>query len=115
MPVADGGDGTIAAALAAGYREVPVTAAGPTGEPLTTCYARDGDLAIVELADISGLARLPGGRAAPLTTTSRGTGEVIAAAVDGGCRRIVLGIGGSACTDGGAGLVQAPGCSTPTA
>jgi len=109
VPVADGGDGTLAAAVAAGYHQVPVTATGPTGKPLTTGYARHGDVAVVELADISGLARLPGGRAAPLTTTSRGTGDVIAAAVDGGCRRIVLGIGGSAGTDGGAGLVQALG------
>jgi len=108
VPVADGGDGTLAAAVAAGYREVGVTAAGPTGEPVATRYARDGDLAVVELADVSGLSRLPDGMA-PLTATSRGTGEVIAAAVDAGCRRVVLGIGGSACTDGGAGLVRALG------
>ena len=108
VPVADGGDGTLAAAVAAGYREVAVTAAGPTGEPVATRYARDGDLAVVELADVSGLSRLPHGMA-PLTATSRGTGEVIAAAVDAGCRRVVLGIGGSACTDGGAGLVRALG------
>jgi len=108
VPVADGGDGTLAAAVAAGYREVAVTAAGPTGEPVATRYARDGDLAVVELADVSGLSRLPDGMA-PLTATSRGTGEVIAAAIDAGCRRVVLGIGGSACTDGGAGLVRALG------
>ena len=108
VPVADGGDGTLAAAVAAGYREVAVTATGPTGEPVATRYARDGDLAVVELADVSGLSRLPDGMA-PLTATSRGTGEVIAAAVDAGCRRVVLGIGGSACTDGGAGLVRALG------
>jgi len=108
VPVADGGDGTLAAAVAAGYREVAVTATGPTGEPVATRYARDGDLAVVELADVSGLSRLPDGMA-PLTATSRGTGEVIAAAIDAGCRRVVLGIGGSACTDGGAGLVRALG------
>ncbi len=109
VPVADGGDGTLAAAVAAGYTEVPVTAAGPTGEPVDTCYARRDDVAVVESADVSGLVRLPGGRLAPTTATSRGTGEVIGAAVRAGCRRVVLGIGGSACTDGGAGLVQALG------
>jgi glycerate kinase len=63
----------------------------------------------VELADVSGLRRLPGGRLAALAASSYGTGQVIGAALDAGCRRIVLGIGGSACTDGGAGMVQALG------
>jgi len=65
----------------------------------------------VEMADVSGLVRLPRGRSAPLTATSRGTGEVVAAALDRGVTRVVLGIGGSACTDGGAGLLQALGAS----
>jgi len=108
VPVADGGDGTLAAAIAAGYHPVPVTASGPTGERVATRYARRGDRAVVELADVSGLSQLPGGLA-PLTASSRGTGEVIAAALDAGCRQIVLGIGGSASTDGGAGLVSALG------
>lgn len=109
VPVADGGDGTLAAAVAAGYTQVPVTVTGPTGEPLDTAFARRGDLAVVEMADASGLVRLPGGRLAPLTATSRGTGEAVAAAVDAGCTEVVLGIGGSASTDGGAGLVRALG------
>ncbi len=115
VPVADGGDGTLAAAVAAGFEFVPVTASGPTGEPVRTGFARrrgsagDRDVAVVELADVSGLVRLPGGRPAPMTATSRGTGELIAAAIDSGCTRIILGIGGSACTDGGAGLVRALG------
>ncbi|MFG1820448.1 glycerate kinase [Kribbella sp. NPDC049174] len=114
VPVADGGDGTLAAAVAAGFQFVPVTASGPTGEPTRTGFARrrgggGGDVAVVELADVSGLVRLPGGRPAPMTATSRGTGELIAAAIDSGCTRIILGIGGSACTDGGAGLVRALG------
>ncbi len=115
VPVADGGDGTLAAAVAAGYHQVPVTATGPTGEPVTTGYARHGDVAVVELADVSGLARLPDGLA-PLRATSRGTGEVIAAALDEGCRRIVLGIGGSAGTDGGRAWSKRSvrGCSTGT-
>ncbi|MGB3762961.1 MAG: glycerate kinase, partial [Ornithinimicrobium sp.] len=108
-PVADGGDGTIAAALAAGYSEVPVTASGPTGLPVCTHYARRGDTAVVELADVSGLVRLPGERLEPLTATSRGTGEVMAAAIDAGCTQLVLGIGGSASTDGGAGMLSALG------
>ncbi|MFE5284451.1 glycerate kinase [Nocardia sp. NPDC056611] len=109
VPVADGGDGTVAAALAAGFDAVPLTASGPTGEPVLTAYARRGDLAVVEMADVSGLVRLPEGRPHPMTATSRGTGEVMAAAVAAGCRRIVLGIGGSAGTDGGAGLLEALG------
>ncbi len=108
-PVADGGDGTIAAALAAGYAEVSVTASGPTGLPVSTRYARRGQTAVVELADVSGLARLPDGRLEPLTASSRGTGEVMATAIEAGCTQLVLGIGGSASTDGGAGLLSALG------
>jgi glycerate 2-kinase len=109
VPVADGGDGTLEAALSAGYRRVPVRAEGPTGEPVETAYAERGGVAVVELADVSGLRRLPGGRLAARTASSYGTGQVLRAALDAGCRRIVLGIGGSACTDGGAGMVQALG------
>ncbi|WP_202875933.1 glycerate kinase [Kribbella speibonae] len=119
VPVADGGDGTLSAAVAAGYTHVPVVAAGPTGEPVTSGYARRGDTAVVELADISGLVRLPNGIPAPLTATSYGTGELIAAAIDAGCTRIILAIGGSASTDGGTGLIAAlthsPGSPTTTA
>lgn len=108
VPVADGGDGTLAAALAAGFRLVPVTASGPTGQPVESGYARRDEVAVVELADVSGLVRLPSGPAA-MTAGTLGTGEVVAAAVRDGCRRIVLGIGGSASTDGGAGLLQGLG------
>jgi glycerate 2-kinase len=109
VPIADGGDGTVAAALAAGFAAVEVTASGPTGERVRARYARRGDVAVVELAGVSGLSLLPGGRLAPLSASSRGTGEVIGAAVTAGCRKVVVGIGGSASTDGGAGLVQALG------
>jgi glycerate kinase len=109
VPVADGGDGTLAAAVAAGFELVRRTATGPTGEPVHTGFARRGETAVVELADVSGLIRLPGGELAPMTATSRGTGELLAAAIDSGCTRVILGIGGSACTDGGAGLVRALG------
>lgn len=107
--VADGGDGTLEAALAAGYRRVPVTVCGPTGEPVETAYAERDGVAVVEMADACGLVRLPGGRPAPMAASSRGLGEVIAAALDAGLRMIVVGIGGSASTDGGAGMLTALG------
>lgn len=107
--VADGGDGTLDAAVAAGFERVPVTCAGPTGAPVGSGYAvRDG-VAVVEMADACGLVRLPGGRLEPMTSSSRGLGEVIAAALDAGHRTLVLGIGGSASTDGGAGMLSALG------
>lgn len=109
LPVADGGDGTAAAAVAAGYTPVTVVAEGPTGEPVEATYARKGDTAVVELADVVGLRRLPGGEMAPMTASTFGVGQVIAAALDGGATRIVLGIGGSATTDAGAGMLQALG------
>ncbi|MBD3783047.1 MAG: glycerate kinase [Micrococcales bacterium] len=109
VPVADGGDGTLAAAAAGGYELVPVVATGPTGAPVETAFARRGDRAVVELADACGLARLPGGQLAPWASSSRGAGEVLSAALDAGCRHVVLGIGGSASTDGGAGLLAGLG------
>ena len=109
IPVADGGEGTVDAAVAAGYERVPVTAAGPAGDPVQASYARRGEVAVVELAGVCGLARLPGGRPAPLSASSFGAGEVLRAALEAGARRIILGVGGSASTDGGAGLLQALG------
>ena len=79
VPVADGGDGTLEAAVSAGYRRVPVRAEGPTGDPVDTAYAERGGVAVVELADVSGLRRLPGGRLAAHTASSYGTGQVIRA------------------------------------
>jgi glycerate kinase len=109
IPVADGGEGTVDAAVAAGFERVPVTAAGPAGDPVRASYARRGEVAVVELAGVCGLARLPGGRPAPLTASSFGAGEVLRAALEAGARQVVLGVGGSASTDGGAGLLQALG------
>ena len=109
VPVADGGDGTVDAAVAAGLERVPVTVDGPTGEPVRASYARRGEMAVIELADACGLARLPGSRPAPLTASSFGCGQVLAAALAAGARQIILGVGGSASTDGGAGLLQALG------
>jgi glycerate kinase len=109
VPVADGGDGTVDAAVAAGLERVPVTVDGPTGEPVDTSYARRGEVAVIELAGACGLMRLPGGRRAPLAASSFGCGQVLAAALEAGARRIILGVGGSASTDGGTGLLQALG------
>ncbi|MEU4667394.1 glycerate kinase [Amycolatopsis sp. NPDC023774] len=112
LPVADGGDGTVAAAVAAvaaGFRRVPVRVSGPTGRRITAFFALRGEVAVVELAEASGLHRLPGGLPAPLTASSYGTGELIAAARAAGASRIVLGVGGSASTDGGAGMLTALG------
>ncbi|WP_322937812.1 glycerate kinase [Nocardioides bizhenqiangii] len=109
LPVADGGDGTLSAARAAGFALVPVAVHGPTGEPVDTAFARRGATAVVEMADACGLGRLPGGVGAPLTASSRGLGEVLVAALDAGCRELVVGIGGSASTDGGAGMLAALG------
>ena len=109
LPLGDGGAGTLDALLAAGFERVPVRATGPTGEPVDAAIAVDGPRAFVEMAEASGLKRLPGGRRAPLDATTYGTGELIGAALDGGARELVLGIGGSATTDGGAGMAAALG------
>ncbi|TQS30922.1 glycerate kinase [Microbispora sp. KK1-11] len=112
LPVADGGDGTVDAVVASGFTRVETEVTGPAGDPVTASYAvRDepgARVAVIELAEASGLRRLPGDPV-PLTATSRGTGELIAHAVRHGATRIVLGLGGSACTDGGAGMAQALG------
>ena len=109
LPVADGGDGTVAAALSAGYHKIIVDAVGPTGEPVLTPYALHGDRAVVELAAVVGLSMLPGGRLDPLRSSTYGLGLLIADAIRRGATTIVLGLGGSASTDGGAGMVQALG------
>ncbi|MDV6012834.1 glycerate kinase [Haloechinothrix sp. LS1_15] len=109
VPVADGGDGTLDAALAAGFSRVPSRVTGPTGLPVDAAYAERDGVAVVELAKASGLGQLPGRALDPLWATSYGTGELVRAALDRGCHRVVLGLGGSACTDGGAGMLQALG------
>ncbi|MGJ9413799.1 glycerate kinase [Aeromicrobium sp. CF4.19] len=108
VPVADGGDGTVSAALAAGFERVPVTVTGPTGEQVSTCWAREGATAVVELADACGLERLPGAPA-PLAASSRGLGDVLHDVLRSDVDRVVVGIGGSASTDGGAGMLAALG------
>ena len=109
LPVADGGDGTVAAALSAGFAKIIVDAVGPTGEPVRAPYALDGDRAVVELAAVVGLSMLPGGRLEPLRSSTYGLGLVVADAIRRGATTIVLGLGGSASSDGGAGMAQALG------
>jgi glycerate kinase len=97
--VADGGDGTVDAAEAAGYRRIETEVHGPAGQPVTASFALLDETAVVESAQACGLSRLPGGQLAPLTATSRGAGELIVAAIRMGAKQIVLGLGGVACTD----------------
>ncbi|MCX4704699.1 glycerate kinase [Streptomyces sp. NBC_01352] len=109
LPVADGGDGTVDAAVAAGFERREVRVAGPLGQEVTAAFALRGDTAVVEMAEASGLQRLPAGVFAPLTASTYGSGELLVAALDAGARTIVFGVGGSATTDGGAGMLSALG------
>ncbi|MEU4277086.1 glycerate kinase [Streptomyces tanashiensis] len=109
LPVADGGDGTVAAAVAAGFERREVRVTGPLGEPVTAAYALRGTTAVVEMAEASGLQLLPPGVFAPLTSTTYGSGELLRAALDAGATTLVFGVGGSATTDGGSGMLAALG------
>ncbi|MFI2372224.1 glycerate kinase [Streptomyces sp. NPDC018833] len=109
LPVADGGDGTVAAAVAAGFERREVRVTGPLGDPVTAAYALRDATAVVEMAEASGLQHLSSGVFAPLTATTYGSGELLRAALDAGARTIVFGVGGSATTDGGAGMLSALG------
>jgi glycerate 2-kinase len=109
LPVADGGDGTVAAAIAAGWAKTTVDTTGPTGQPIRADYAMRGTSAVVELASSVGLDRLPDRAFDPLGATTFGLGTVLRSALDHGARDVVIGLGGSASTDGGAGLLQALG------
>ncbi len=109
LPVADGGDGTVAAAVAAGFERRETRVAGPLGDEVTAAYALREGTAVVEMAEASGLQRLPDGVLAPLTASTYGSGELLRAALDAGARTVVFGVGGSATTDGGAGMLSALG------
>lgn len=112
IPVADGGEGTLDAAVGSGFSRRSAVVTGPTGEPLTADFAVRGREAVIEMAAASGLAVLPGSgpdSASATGATSLGTGELVRAALDAGCRQIILGVGGSATTDGGAGVLQGLG------
>ncbi len=117
LPIADGGEGTVEALVAAtggSVRHSRVT--GPLGEPVQARFGllgaradEDGPTAIIEMAAASGLPLVPEDRRDPRVTTTYGTGELMLAALEAGARHLLVGIGGSATNDGGAGMAQALG------
>ncbi|HHN8405555.1 glycerate kinase [Morganella morganii] len=112
LPMADGGEGTVVSIIEATQgtlKETEVTA--PLGNKVTGFYGLSGDgkTAIIEMAAASGLHLVPPAQRDPRVTTTFGTGELILAALDDGAEKIILGIGGSATNDGGAGMMQALG------
>lgn len=112
VPMADGGEGTVRALIAATggtLRQAVVT--GPLGEPVEAEFGLlgDGNTAVIEMAAASGLPLVPPERRDPTKTTTYGTGELILAALELGVSRLIIGIGGSATVDGGAGMAQALG------
>ncbi|QPR28522.1 glycerate kinase [Edwardsiella hoshinae] len=112
LPMADGGEGTVDAMVAAtGGQRVAQTVTGPLGQPVEAFFGwlGDNETAVIEMAAASGLHLVPTELRDPTRTTSYGTGELILAALDRGARRLILGIGGSATNDGGAGMMQALG------
>lgn len=114
LPMADGGEGTVDAMIAASHgRKISVQVTGPSGQPVTAFYGLSGNgkHAFIEMAAASGLALLAVKQRNPLITTSFGTGELIRHALDRRVSHITVGIGGSATNDGGAGMAQALGVS----
>ncbi|QZN94928.1 glycerate kinase [Symbiopectobacterium purcellii] len=112
LPVADGGEGTVEAMVAATQgRIVEVQVTGPLGDKIDAFFGLSGDekTAFIEMAAASGLERVPPAQRNPLLTTSYGTGELIRSALDHGVKHCIIGIGGSATNDGGAGMAQALG------
>ncbi|WP_158784024.1 glycerate kinase [Pantoea sp. BAV 3049] len=112
LPVADGGEGTVEAMVAATSGSlIRLNVTGPLGEPVEAFYGLSGDdsCAFIEMAAASGLELVPAARRDPLVTTSYGTGELIRNALDKGVEHFIIGIGGSATNDGGSGMVQALG------
>ena len=112
LPVADGGEGTVDAMVAAtGGRQINVSVTGPTGKPVLAHFGITGNqqCAVIEMASASGLECIPPEERNPLITTSYGTGELIKAALDLGVTDFIIGLGGSATNDGGAGMLQALG------
>ncbi len=111
-PLADGGDGTVQCLVnATGGEILREKVTDPLGDEVLASYGILGDkkTSVIEMAEASGLTLVPKNRRNPLITTTYGTGQVIKAALDQGCRKMIIGIGGSATNDGGAGMVQALG------
>ena len=114
VPVADGGEGTVQALVdATGGKIIQQYVSGPLGEPVLAFYGilGDGRTAAIEMAASSGLPLVPPERRDPRITTTYGVGELILAALEQGSRHFIIGIGGSATNDGGAGMAQALGAS----
>jgi glycerate kinase len=111
LPLADGGDGSVDAAVASGFTRRHYTVAGPTGQHVPASIAFDGVTAVVEVANTCGLGLLPDGKLEPLDASSRGFGEAVLFALSLNPDRIVLALGGSASTDGGMGMLTALGYS----
>ncbi|WP_027408106.1 glycerate kinase [Anoxybacteroides tepidamans] len=112
IPMADGGEGTVQTLVdATDGTMIEKKVTGPLGEPVDAFFGLlgGGSTAVIEMAAASGLHLVPREKRNPLTTTTRGTGELIQAALDYGVKHIIIGIGGSATNDGGAGMVQALG------
>ncbi|WP_027415985.1 glycerate kinase [Aneurinibacillus terranovensis] len=112
IPMADGGEGTVQSLVdATGGQILQHNVTDPIGEKIMVKYGilGDGMTAVIEMAEASGLYLVPVERRNPLMTTTYGTGELILAALDQGCRTFILGIGGSATNDGGMGMLQALG------
>jgi len=112
IPMADGGDGTVQCLVnATGGKILREKVTDPLGDEVLASYGILGDkkTAVIEMAEASGLTLVPENRRNPLITTTYGTGQLIKAALDQGCRKMIIGIGGSATNDGGAGMVQALG------
>ena len=112
IPMADGGDGTVQCLVTAtGGKILKEKVTGPLGDEVLASYGILGDkkTAVIEMAEASGLTLVPENKRNPLITTTYGTGQLIKAALDQGCRKMIVGIGGSATNDGGAGMVQALG------
>ena len=112
IPMADGGDGTVQCLVNATEGEIlKEKVTGPLEDEVLASYGILGDkkTAVIEMAEASGLTLVPENKRNPLITTTYGTGQLIKAALDQGCRKMIIGIGGSATNDGGAGMVQALG------
>src|SRR4029079_17257447 len=106
----DGGEGTLdvlAPAEEAGARRVIMSVTGPLGDPIDAAYGIHDDVGIVEMARVSGLELVPTQRRDPLRATTRGTGELMASAIDAGARRLLVCLGGSATNDAGVGMATA--------
>jgi glycerate kinase len=113
VPLADGGEGTLdvlAPLEDPGTRRVIERVTGPLGDPVDAAFGLRGETGVIEMARASGLELVPQDRRDPSRTTTRGTGELMAAALAAGARRLLVCLGGSATNDGGVGMAAALGC-----